>query len=83
MHQQSALIDCATYLVCLCKRATCRRINAIPRPTVIVMQNLGFFDITLTPAQMTSLSSRPQDPCAEDPKWYECYNATTVTTRSA
>ena len=32
------------------------------------VENLNYFDIMLTPAEMAALSSRPQDPCVEDPK---------------
>ena len=40
--------------------------------------NLNVFDITLSPSAMAQLSSRPQDPCSGDAKWYECWNMTTT-----
>jgi hypothetical protein len=34
--------------------------------------NLGAYDIVLTPAEIQELSSRPQDTCSVDPNMYEC-----------
>jgi hypothetical protein len=48
-----------------------------------MLENLAYFDITLTDAEMAALSSRPQDPCASDPKWYECWNSTTTAAAAA
>lgn len=34
--------------------------------------NIGAFDFALTGAEVAQLSSRPQDWCRDDSKWYEC-----------
>lgn len=40
--------------------------------TAHMVQNLGAYDLTLTAAEIKSLSSRPQDFCSIDPNMYEC-----------
>lgn len=37
-----------------------------------MVENLAAFDITLNQTEIRMLSSRPQDFCEIDPKWYEC-----------
>jgi hypothetical protein len=37
-----------------------------------MMENLKAFDIELSGSEVNLLSSRPQDWCSLDSKWYEC-----------
>jgi hypothetical protein len=40
--------------------------------TAHMAENVNAWDFLLTGAEVAQLSSRPQDWCSLDPKWYEC-----------
>lgn len=40
--------------------------------TAHMADNLGAYDLALTPAEVASLSGRPQDWCSVDPTMYTC-----------